>query len=161
MTNTKIKVTLLISKNNSILLIKEWSDNKSGYYWNIIKGSYGDKTGETILECAKREAKEEAGINVEVSGFISCYVFHKAGKLNIQYNFLGKPLSNSNALMPPKEEQNTRDEDIQEIRWFSREELSKLKSECFISNRAYLVVRSWLGDKTYPLDIFQQLSEWN
>ena len=157
--NVQIKVSLSVFKDNSILLIKEWSNKRSGYYWNIIKGSLEEKSGETIIECAEREAEEEAGLKVKVSGFVSCFIFPKEVGLGIQYNFLGEPVSGSNFSMPPKKEQEDRNEDIQEIKWFSKEDLLKIKPKDFISKRTRVVIGAWIEGRTYPLDIFQQLSE--
>ena len=157
--NVQIKVSLIISKNNAILLIKEWSNKRVGYYWNIIKGSYEEESGETIIECAERETEEEAGLKVKVSGFVSCFIFPREVGFGIQYNFLGEPVSGSNFSIPPKKEQEDRNEDIQEIKWFSKEDLLKIKPKDFISKRTRFVIDAWIEGRTYPLDTFQQLSE--
>ncbi len=49
------KVVVLLQDKNKILLLKEWSNKKGGYFWNLIKGTFGDHDSETLEDCAKRE----------------------------------------------------------------------------------------------------------
>lgn len=76
----KIKVGVIITDNqNRILLLKEKIEKNPSALWNIIKGTYGDSGSETIFEVAVREAKEEAGVKVELTGLLGCYVSQKKG----------------------------------------------------------------------------------
>jgi len=157
--DVKVKVGVIITddKESSILLIKEKIKKKNRPLWNIIKGSYGDNGDEGIFDTAVRECEEEASVKVDLTGALGAYISKEDDKIRIQFNFLGKIIEGEPKIAP-QEEQNTRDEYIQEIRWFSKGELSKIGPDEFISNRIYELVKNWMSDKKYPLDIYKQVS---
>lgn len=151
-TNTKIKIGVIIVNNkDQILLIKEKLEDKPIPLWNIIKGTYGDNGEETVFEAAVRECQEEAGVKVNLTNLLGCYIAQRPGKTRIQFNFLaeiieGEPNS------ADKKEQKSRDEDISELKWFSKEELTEMNPDEFISKRAYAAIRDWVEGKSYSLD---------
>ena len=49
MADLKVKVGVVVENGDKTLLIREWSNKKSGYFWNIIKGTYGDKENENFF----------------------------------------------------------------------------------------------------------------
>ncbi len=60
----------LIIENDKVLLIKE----KKDWYWKLLSGKIDE--GETVEQCAIREAKEEANIDVELLGLFNKYTFN-------------------------------------------------------------------------------------
>lgn len=150
MKEIQIKVGVIIAFKNRILLIKEWSNKKNGYFWNIIKGTYGDVLNESIKECAIRESLEEAGLVVHLKYLLPCIVLHNEKKSQIQYNFIAKKASDK--IIPPSQaEQMTRNEDITEIKWFSKKEIRGLKEDDFVSEKSYMAIHDWIDKKTIPL----------
>ena len=111
--DTQIKVGVLIRDGDKVLLIKEWSNNKNAYLWNIVKGTFDSSLDKTLVDCATREAQEEAGVKVELSNFLSLSVKH-GHSIRVYVNFVGKIVEGEPTLTP-KDEQDKRDEDIKEV----------------------------------------------
>lgn len=63
-----VSVRALIVKENKLLLVRG-----SSTPWHI-PGGYLDE-GESLVECAKREAYEETGYEVEVGDLVYCFEF--------------------------------------------------------------------------------------
>jgi ADP-ribose pyrophosphatase YjhB (NUDIX family) len=154
--NTTIKVGLIIENksNGGILLIKEKIKKKDRPLWNIVKGSYGDNGDETVFEAAVRECREEASVNVELTNILGIQVSKEGDQARIQFNFLAKIISGEPKIAL-EEEQVSRDEFIQEVKWFSRQELLELKKEEFIAEKIYEAVQDWLSGKKYPIEIIK------
>ncbi|TLS52206.1 NUDIX domain-containing protein [Paenibacillus antri] len=70
MSHIRVRPTALIIKDNSILLI-EYEDN--GVHYNLPGG--GAEPGETIIDAVKREAFEEACIDIDVGPLALIYEF--------------------------------------------------------------------------------------
>lgn len=151
-----IKVVALIEDSNKVLLIKEWSNKKNGYFWNLIKGSFGDHPNETLEDCAKRESEEEAGLKIETENLISCYTSEDG--TGMQFNFLAHPTNQSSPKTTNKLEQKNRGEDIVEVKWFDKNTLFKMAPEKFINNRIYKVINDWKKNKKYSFEI---MAEWS
>ena len=147
---TKIGV-IIVNKKDEILLIKEKIKSKPTPLWNIIKGTYGDHNNETIFEAAIRECQEEASIEVNLTKLLGCYVSQESDKIRIQFNFLGEIIAGKPTLAN-KKEQESRDEHINELKWFKKEDLIKTKPDEFISNRAYVAIKDWIRGNSHSLD---------
>ncbi len=153
--DTKAKIGVIVAdKEGRVLLVKEKLEKKPVALWNIIKGSYDG--GETIFEAAKRECWEEVSLNVELIQSLGVYVSEDAERMRIQFNFLAET-DNVDAGVAPKEEQESRDEAIEEVRWFTKDELGKMNSEDFVSARAYELLHDWIAGKAFPLDTCKQV----
>lgn len=155
---TKAKIAVVVENNASdkILLIKEKIKKKDRPLWNVVKGSYGDKGDENIFEAARRECLEEASVKVELTNALGVYISKEGDQTRIQFNFIAKIIEGE-PNVAPSSEQESRDEYIQEVKWFSREELSKMSPEEFISNRIYQIIQDWLSGQKYPLDIYKHV----
>ncbi|WP_433942807.1 NUDIX domain-containing protein [Paenibacillus sp. SN-8-1] len=70
LSHIRVRPTALIIKNNSILLV-EYCEN--GTHYNLPGG--GAEPGETLIESIKREAYEEACIEIEVGPVALIYEF--------------------------------------------------------------------------------------
>jgi len=154
--DTRAKVgVIVIGENKKVLLIKEKLEKKPVALWNIIKGSYDG--GETIFEAAKRECKEEVSIDVELRYSLGVYISEESGeKIRIQFNFLAEAI-NTNATVASKEDQALRNEAIEEARWFTKEEISKMNPEDFVSARAFELLQDWIVSEVFPLETFKQV----
>jgi len=156
--DTKVKIGVVVEDNagEKILLIKEKIEKKDRPLWNVVKGSYGDNGDESIFETAKRECSEEVSVKVELTDALGVYISKEGDRMRIQFNFIAKIVGGEPKLAP-MDEQKSRDEFIQEIEWFSKEDLSKMSPEEFISNRSYQVTRDWLAGLRYPLDTYKHV----
>lgn len=155
---TRVKVAVVLQKDGRVLLIKEWSDKKNGYYWNVIKGTLGDHGDETLEECAKREALEEVGLEIVVEKLISCYLFADNNLTCLQFNFLGSCKSSSIIKIADSIEQQTRKENITEARWFTKKELTQLPDSQLINGRLKRIIKDFLSEKVLQ---FRQLANWD
>lgn len=155
--SNKIKVGIIIVDNqNKILLLKEKIKKNPNPLWNIIKGSYDDTNQETIFEAAIRECQEEACVDVILTGSSGCYIAQKKEKISAIITFTAKIIKGAPCLAK-KNEQLLRDENISELKWFSIEEISKMKNKEFISNRIYIIIQNWIKGDHYPLNIIKQV----
>lgn len=150
-----IKVGTLIVKEDKALLIKEWSEAKQDFRWNIVKGTFEETNDKLLIDCAKREAKEEAGVKVSVDKFLG--VFIKYGfNIRIYINFLASIKSGTPKIASNKE-QKSRSEDIKEVLWFDKEKIKKLSKNDFVNDVAYETVNNWLKGKVYPLHLLNEI----
>ena len=150
-----IKVCVLVTEGNKLLLIREWSNKRNGYFWNVIKGTY-DNSEESLFDCAKREAKEEAGLDIELTHFVNCIVGY-GKRTQLYFGFMAKALS-GNLSLTPKEKQQQRGEDIVRIDSFSKDEIRKIRKDEFILEIVYELVKQWIEGRVYSLDLIIQKS---
>lgn len=154
--NIKTKVGVIVeAEDGRVLLIKENLDKKPVPLWNIIKGSY--EGGETIFEAACRECQEESQLNVKLINSLGVYISEEKEKIRMQFNFLARASNPSDANVVSREEQALRNEAIEEVRWFTREEIMSMDENEFVSTRSYSLIQDWLSDKKYPLKIYRQV----
>lgn len=152
----KAKVgVVVIREDEKVLLIKERLEKRTVALWNVIKGSYNG--GETIFEAAKRECKEEASLDVELTHSLGVYISEKSGKIRIQFNFLAKTKDIKAAGVASIKEQTARNEAIQEVRWFTKEEIINMNPEDFVSARVFKLFQDWMAGKTFPLEVYKQV----
>lgn len=152
------KVCTVIEKDNKILLIKEWSNKKNGYFLNLIKGTYGDVPNESLSECAEREAKEEACIDIEIERLMSYYVYSADDEVKMQFNFLAHPKQGGNFNIPSKKEQKSHNEDIIEIMWVDKNEVLKIPKKDFVSDKIFMVIEDRNKEKSYDYQVLTD--EW-
>lgn len=105
---------VLLIDGNKILLVKRAAHLSNPNKWTII-GGYADRN-ETVEECAKREALEETGFQVEIISLfkINDYPDRKGeDRQNISFIFLAKPVK------------QVKEADIEssQIRWFNLDKL--------------------------------------
>jgi len=107
-------------ETNKVLLVK----NNGTSFWYAPGGGW-EYDHETILECAKREVKEETGLEVEVQRLLYVQEFHEsADSIFFETFWLAYPSGDS------EYDNNHVDLDpngnVETARWFSREELKDL-----------------------------------
>lgn len=70
----RVRACALIIENEAVLLIE--FEDKNGIHYNLPAG--GVESGESVMEAVKREAREEAAVEVEVGSlaFVSEHVPH-------------------------------------------------------------------------------------
>lgn len=152
----KVKIGVVITDNNGkVLLIKEKLKKKPMPLWNVVKGSFDG--GETVFEAARRECLEETMTRVDLVNFLGSYISEDSGSMRVQFNFLAVA-ENLDARIAPREEQDLRDEYIEEVRWFTKDEIIKMDPEELISSRTLELLQDWISGKSLPLDSIKQVS---
>lgn len=115
--NTNVIVGVVIEKDNKYLLVQEAKESCRGK-WNLPAGHLDPN--ETILDGAKREAKEETGCEVELTGV--CQIGNRVleGGVFVSVIFTAKLLH---------EEISFDANEILDVRWFSYDEIVAMRSE--------------------------------
>lgn len=134
-------VGCLIQKSNKYLLVQEAKASCRGK-WNLPAGHLDP--GETILDGAKREAKEETGCDVELTGV--CQIGNRVldDDIFVSVIFTTK-LINENIKFDPSE--------ILDAKWFTYEEILAMKDQ--IRNQVLILgaIENAKRGITAPLDI--------
>ena len=125
-TNIILKVAaVIINSKQQKLLIKEQYTRKGGFKWNMVKGTLDD-SDETIEECIKREIQEETGL-VNFGAIVLKRIYHYGTSEQLKILFVFDVQCIGNEI--PTINNNNRDENISEIKWFSKKEIDKLKKK--------------------------------
>lgn len=153
-----IKVAVLLVQNQKVLLLKEWSNKRNGYYWNLIKGTFESKLDKSLKDCAIREAKEEVGMDISLEKIIDITIKHDIEN-KIYITYLGKATSNTSfGSIPSKLKQQARNEDIQETQWFSKDEFKRLNEDELMSSLIKKVYEKWQSNELYSLNLITELN---
>jgi ADP-ribose pyrophosphatase YjhB (NUDIX family) len=120
-----IVATSIIEQDGNILMVEE---NKKGIEgrWNFPSGKVD--VGETVIEAAIREAKEETGFSIELVGVREVvYEANVSGiGWTIRFVFQGKIVDG--------EEPSEIAADVASKKWFSKDQLSTLSKEGKLRN---------------------------
>jgi len=109
---------VLYDDQERIYLIKEDDKNQIGRdRWNLPGGSVD--IGESLIESAIREVKEETGYKTDINSLLGCYKCRKMDKAWVYIVFGAKTKSAKGKLEDP---------DIKEGRWFSKEKFLHMDS---------------------------------
>ena len=106
----------IILKDNQVLLIGA-KDDGGKLFWLFPKGH--QENGETDIETAIRETKEETGLDVEISDIVPIKTGHFVHSGTVYKNillFIAKPL---NCELKPQEEE------IEQVKWVQITEAGK------------------------------------
>jgi len=106
---------VVIKKDDKYLLVQENKEKVRGL-WNLPAGKVEE--GTTIAENAVKEAKEETGYDVKIVKEIG--IFHKDGEKAVKHAFEAEIVGGE--LNFPKEE-------IMNARWFTLEEIKKMRNK--------------------------------
>lgn len=151
----QLKVCCIVTKASKVLLIKEWSENKKEYLWNIVKGTFEGDIDKDLFNCVRREIAEEAKLNADPTDFLG--VVNKNGfSTRVYFGFLCK-ISKIVDVDKKFSEKHVLGEDITDVKWFDLSEIRKLKEDQFVNDVSYYFVQKWLGGKIYPLEILKEI----
>ncbi len=110
-----VVVSCLVKKGNKILLVKRKKGKSFAGYWGLPNGRV--KLGERLEDAIKREVKEETNLRVKVlEPYLITQEFHDDHH-HIVICFKAKTISRNLKA----------GSDVEEVRWFSKEEIKKLK----------------------------------
>jgi len=116
-TNAKIIVGVVVEKDGKYLLVQE-AQAKCRGKWNLPAGHLDP--GETIVDAAKREAKEETGCDVEPTGV--CQI----GNHVLENEVFAQVIFTAELL---REEIEFDTAEILDVKWFSYEEILAMRGE--------------------------------
>lgn len=140
-----LKVGILIKRRGKLLLIHERQTETSKLKWNIVKGTV-DPSDRTLTAAAIREVREEVGLRIHPAGILNIAQRLRRKHPVVQVNFLATSMRGA-AKVSSKKFQQSLNEDITEIRWFTRAELKKLKLKDCMNDRVTQAIRLWLQRK--------------
>ena len=100
----------ILEKGGKFLLVNAKRGTPKGL-WNNPGGRLD--AGESIEECAKREVREETGLNVKIKRLIAVFIYNDVHKYIYETEILGGELK-----IP--------EEEIKDAKWFTMDEIKKL-----------------------------------
>jgi len=104
---------------DKILLVK----NKWANFWYAPGGGW-EYERESIIECARREVKEETGLNVDIKKFLYTQEFHESkDTVYLEIFWLAKCIDQELDSNYANLDTNGK---VEEARWFGKEELENL-----------------------------------
>ena len=139
-----IKIAGLIHRQKKILLIKEWSKKRNGYFWNVVKGTFETKNDLNLHDALKREVKEEINLEIAIDGLLSIFEKRKENDFVLQFNFLCHPKKNSLPSLPKKFK---KDEMIIEYKWFTQKGFDSLSKKDIMDKRVNSIVKCFYSKK--------------
>lgn len=154
----EIKIGILAERKDKLLLIKELNNSDGKYYWNIIKGTFEPTKDINFFETAKRECKEEGGIEVKLTNLVNIIYLSKMDRNIIQFNFRALIKKRTPKLLR-RNQPKIKDEDIIETKFFTKNELKEIKKREFMDIRTFLTIKDWLENKKKGLKIFRFINQ--
>ncbi len=137
----KVTCSLVIEQAGKLLLVQEADPDIYGL-WNQPAGHV--EPGETFAQCALREAREETGYDVELTGIQGIYYDVAAGEEDLNICFRARPIGVASYPLA---------DDVLGTRWISREEALAFPREQFRHQRALRRLEDWLAGKSFPLEV--------
>ena len=114
-----VGVGVVVWRGDRVLLIKRGKPPRQGQ-WSLPGGA--QKLGETLAETARREVREETGIDVDLGDIIATLDLidrDEAGQVRHHYTLI-------DFVAEGQEETLQAGDDAADARWFSREEVDQL-----------------------------------
>ncbi len=141
----------LIVKDEKFLLVQE-AVAQAGT-WNHPAGWLD--LGEDIMTGAKREAEEETGLKIEITGLLGVYPIlkKKEGIPNhaIKFIFIAKSLNN-NVVLDKNE--------IADARWFNLSEVEQLEKDHILRDIDIInQIKDYQQGNIYPIEVVKQITD--
>lgn len=139
-------VSISIIKDGAVLIIKENTPNIKNK-WNLPSGRI--EIGEDIFYAAKREVKEETGLDVELTNTTGIYNFISTSQAQvIMFHFVGKTIGGSIKL---------EEEGIVDSNWVKAIDLVKFDDDT-LRNPSVIkqIANCHIENKFYPINLFHK-----
>ena len=152
---TTIKITNLIKNEDKILLIKEWSKRKNGYFWNVVKGTFDSEKDGGLIASAIREAKEEVNLDIIIESILSIFEIKRKDDFLLQINFISYA---QNGSVPSLSKTHEKDEEIIDYKWFNYDEFKLLNENEIMDKRVTIIVNNYFSNQSkYSLSIIKSV----
>ena len=155
MTKVTIKTSALIIQNNKILLIKELNDHNKKYYWNLIKGTFDGEKDRAIKNTIQRECIEEINAKIKIKKLLNTVYYRDQNNIRVLFNFLCS-LENKNVFLNNQKIQKSYKENIKEIKFFTKNEIKKIKRKDFMNEAIYISIQNFIK-KQGKKELFEEI----
>ena len=136
----------VLEKDGKYLLVQEAQEKCYGK-WNLPAGHLDPN--ETIIEAAKREIKEESGLNVELTGVCQIGNRKLEDDVFVSVIFSTKVLGGDIKFDP---------NEILDAKWFSYEELLSMKAQLRSENLILGAINNTRSKLVTPISIVEMLN---
>jgi len=139
----RVHASLLIRRDDRILIVREGKAEHQGR-WNLPGGHLDYE--ETLVGCARREAREETGLEVELTSLLGVYAGRMRSAVHsIRFVFLADA---------PRDASPTPGDDITEVRWATSAEIIEMPVDRLVAPAILSRVLSDLNEgRGYPLQL--------
>ena len=141
-----VGVAIMISRDGRWVFGRETKVEAAGK-WCFPVGH--TELGETTFEAAVREAREEAGIDVELKRIVGVMNIEDGDNLRSIVVFEGGAVG----------EAERDEEEISEIKWFSRDEILSMAGELRFPKATLAIMDRIETDKEYDFDLITDIKE--
>mgnify|MGYP000562454923 CR=1 FL=1 len=144
-----VSSAIFIEDGQGRLLLLQQAAESKGHKWGPPAG--GMEAHEDPLIAARREAKEEIDVEIELINLLGIYTVDRGdSRTGIGFVFRGRIASGD---ITPK------DGEIQDFRFFTPAEIQALIGEDAIYKPEYNLpgIQDWLDKKEYPIDVIQRI----
>jgi 8-oxo-dGTP diphosphatase len=144
-----VSAAVFIEDDQGRLLLVQQAAERKGYKWGPPAG--GMDPHEDPLKAAKREVREEIGVDVELYDLLGIYTVDRGEKSSgVGFVFRGKIIPDQIKL---------REGEIKDCKYFSPSEIEVLILQEKLYKPEYNLVglKDWLDGKSYPLDVIKNL----
>lgn len=155
MLKVTIKTSALIIQNNKILLIKELNDHNKKYCWNLIKGTFDGVKDHTIKNTIQRECIEEINAKIKIKKLLNTVYYRDQNNIRVLFNFLCS-LENKNVFLNNQKIQKSYKENIKEIKFFTKNEIRKIKKKDFMNEAIYISIQNFIK-KQGKKELFEEI----
>lgn len=143
-----VTVATVVVRDGKLLCVEETAGSRE----LVINQPAGHlEPDESLLDAAVREAREETGWDIRLTGFIGAYQWKapETGRHYLRFAFCGEALA--------FDEHRQLDEGIVRAVWWTPQELQALTPR-HRSPLVWQVVQDWQAGRVYPLSLMTQLS---
>ena len=148
-----LKASVVIRHHGKVLLIRERHNPRHPYRLNIIKGSFEPGKDISIFDAATREAREEANAKIKLKYLLSAYYLLYEQNALMTFTFIADLLNPRHVGVVSKklQAQYSKTKRINEVKFFSRKELARLKPKDFVGMRGYVAIQDYLKGIRFSL----------
>ncbi len=143
-----VTCSVMLEQAGKLLLVQEAATDIYGK-WNQPAGHLDP--GETLLECAVREAREESGYVVELTELQAIYNETTTERQRINFCFRARPCGEAGPVDPAE---------ILSTQWFTVDDLKQLPDDQLRHQIAKQRITDWLAGKCAPLGLIASWAEW-
>ncbi|MBI3951412.1 MAG: NUDIX domain-containing protein [Acidobacteria bacterium] len=136
-----ITTSVMLEQDGKLLLVQEAAAEVYGK-WNQPAGHL--ESGEDIFQCARREAKEESGYAVELTGLQAIYFYSTGQEPTLNFCFRAEPRGEPGSPRP---------DEVLATRWFTKEELRQFPDDQLRHKLTKRRIQDWLAGRSSSLDV--------